>query len=81
MSEKQEIFWLTPVPKHCQVCRSPIDKVFYDAHLKFPYNISAEVCSICFKKYCNALGIGIAQEYTKHSNGNFKQTAGGSGKY
>lgn len=73
---KKPIYAL-PSTEHCNLCSEPFIDKFYDA--KASFGSWAFMCPLCFREHEAHLGIGRGQEYTKQDDGQWLQTAGGSG--
>lgn len=53
--------WYTEVPCKCQLCKTPIVDVFYDARTE---DVRwAFVCEACFEGHRLRLGAGLGQRY------------------
>lgn len=67
-------YWLGQVPKSCEICGKPIEKVFYDARTR--HGPWACMCKTCFTlgPGVGKLGTGLGQEYTEEE-GTWYKTA------
>jgi hypothetical protein len=62
-------YWLSEVPKSCDICHNSITTVFIDGATTFgPW---ANMCVSCHDLYGVGLGIGKGQKYQKQSDGRF----------
>jgi len=50
-------------PSHCDICHNIITTDFYDACIRAPRLIWANVCPPCFKHYGIGLGTGKGQHF------------------
>lgn len=66
---KQPTYWLSEVPKSCDICHNEITTTFIDGKTSFgPW---ANMCGTCHDLYGVGLGIGKGQKYQKQSDGRF----------
>lgn len=71
---KYQVRWTGSTPLKCEICETPIDKVFYDARTVFgPW---AKVGECCFKKCCRGTGTGRGQKFEKQDDGQWRKTEG-----
>ena len=67
-------YWVSPPPERCDICSSPINKLFYDA--KIPRGSWAIMCRRCFRNFRCSLGIGAGQKYEPTGDGRWQKTGG-----
>lgn len=72
---QKQVFW-AGVISHCDVCRTPFDKVFYDA--KTVGGPWACMCPSCqtLGPGIGKTGLGIGQKYEKQEDGRWLKTEG-----
>lgn len=67
-------YWMGPAPAHCDMCKAPIDKMFFD--MRTTMGPWGNGCSGCFHKYGVGLGTGMGQRYELQTDGRFMKTGG-----
>ena len=69
------IFWMGPVPEHCDITYVPITDKFIDG-VSHAMHAWAIMHPDAHKEFGDGLGTGKGQEYTKQADGRWLKTAG-----
>ena len=72
---KEPKYWIGTPPKKCDLCGSPIKKVFIDGAVRHT-GIWGFMCNSCFCLDGYGLGLGRGQKYTKQPDGKWLKTGG-----
>lgn len=71
---RSKSLWLSSTPSHCELCRTSIDDVFFEAHAqKTSY---ALLCTACFEEEGLGLGLGRGRKFEKKAGDRYFKTAG-----
>jgi hypothetical protein len=67
-------YWQGATPKHCDICKSPIDNVFIDGAIIT--GAWANMDEKCYNVFGRGLGTGLGQKYEKQVDGRWLKVEG-----
>jgi hypothetical protein len=71
MAEK---YWMGPAPEKCDLCSTPITKVFIDGATS--HGPWGNMCPTCHAFDGRGLGVGRGQKYQKQADGRWQKVGG-----
>lgn len=72
------VYWLSPVPAHCQMpgCSTAFDQYMYDCSIPTFGGQWGNICHTCFKAHGCRTGLGYGQKYELQPDGKWLKIEG-----